>query len=381
MEIQYRIKSSNLKRNIMSRIFPTILLILLIAICVTLNGQAQTLSPSVIGSGGAYLSSGNASLSYTIGETNTQTLSSVSNKLTQGFQQPEVQIKTGTVPTSLCPGGNVTIPYIADGIIGSTNVFTAQLSNATGSFSSPVSIGSFTGNISGNINGVIPPGTAQGTAYRIRVVSSLPSFTGPDNGTNISIVNSCSITLNLQLFLEGYYDGSGTMKPVLMNQGVGNNTSVTDSIDVELHGNVAPFATASSTRVLLNTNGMSTCSFPVSAGNYYIVVKHRNTVQTWSATPVFIGTLPVSYNFSSANGQAYGGNLIEVETGVWALYTGDITQDENVDLLDLGNLETEITNFAFGYEPSDLNGDGNVDLLDSPMLETNVNSFVFSSHP
>ena len=67
--------------------------------------------------------------------------------------------------------------------------------------------------------------------------------------------------------------------------------------------------------------------------------------------------------------------------------------DENVDLLDLGRLETDISDFAFGYQylpvnvnfpgvvSTDLNGDGNVDLLDSPILETNISDFIFSYHP
>ncbi len=71
----------------------------------------------------------------------------------------------------------------------------------------------------------------------------------------------------------------------------------------------------------------------------------------------------------------------EVEPSIWAFYTGDINQDENVDLLDLGEMEFDIANFAFGYFPTDLNGDGNVDLLDNPMAEENINNFVFSDHP
>ena len=89
----------------------------------------------------------------------------------------------------------------------------------------------------------------------------------------------------------------------------------------------------------------------------------------------------MSYNFSTAATQAYGDNQHEVSTGVWAFYTGDIVIDENVDLLDLGFLETDISNFAYGYATTDLNGDGNVDLLDSPILEDNISNFVFSAHP
>jgi hypothetical protein len=89
----------------------------------------------------------------------------------------------------------------------------------------------------------------------------------------------------------------------------------------------------------------------------------------------------VSYNFSTAASQAYGDNQVEVSTGVWALFSGDIVIDENIDLLDLGFLETDISIFAYGYISTDVNGDGNVDLLDSPTLEANISNFIFSYHP
>jgi len=63
------------------------------------------------------------------------------------------------------------------------------------------------------------------------------------------------------------------------------------------------------------------------------------------------------------------------------LYSGDLNQDENIDLLDLGDIETDINNFQFGYFATDINGDGNVDLLDGPIVENNINGFIFSSHP
>ncbi|HOZ53007.1 MAG TPA: hypothetical protein PLU17_14170, partial [Chitinophagaceae bacterium] len=64
-----------------------------------------------------------------------------------------------------------------------------------------------------------------------------------------------------------------------------------------------------------------------------------------------------------------------------ALFSGDLVVDENMDLLDLGLVEADISAFSFGYLPTDINGDGNVDLLDSPVLETNISNFVFSAHP
>ncbi len=51
-------------------------------------------------------------------------------------------ITTGTIsPTSYCAGASVSIPYTTTGTFNAGNIFTAQLSNATGGFGSPVPIG------------------------------------------------------------------------------------------------------------------------------------------------------------------------------------------------------------------------------------------------
>lgn len=343
---------------------------------------AQTLSPSVIPAMGGYYTTPSGSLSWTVGETMVQTLTDGSRILTQGFQQPEIQVRTGVLNGPFCQGGNITVPFTASGITGVGNSFIAQLSDAAGSFSTPVTIGSLNGTAtSGNIAAVIPPATPIGNAYRIRVVSTHPVFTGPDNGNNLSISGSCMATVNLTLFIEGYYAGAGQMSPVLMNQGVSMNPVVADSITVELHDTMAPFASVSSLKVLLNTNGTANCNFPVSTGSYFLVVKHRNALETWTASPVSLGPNPVSYSFSTSASQAYGSNLLAVGPGIYALYSGDLNRDENIDLIDLSFLENDINAFQFGYFATDINGDGNVDLLDLPLLETHINEFVYAIHP
>ena len=155
---------------------------------IIINVSAQTLSPKVSPTMGSYYTAGGFSLSVTLGETITPTDVSGNYELTQGFQQPEVQILTGTITGSpLCAGATVSVPYTAQGIFSSNNVFIAQLSNATGSFASPVTIGTHTGNSSGIINATIPINTISGIGYRIRVTSNTLAFSGKDNGVNITI--------------------------------------------------------------------------------------------------------------------------------------------------------------------------------------------------
>ncbi|WP_345094261.1 hypothetical protein, partial [Flavobacterium chungnamense] len=92
-------------------------------------------------------------------------------------------ITTGIInPTTTCAGSVVTVPFSSSGTL--TGTYTAQLSNASGSFTSPVNIGSST---TSPISAIIPGATASGNAYRIRVVSLTIPITGSDNGTNITV--------------------------------------------------------------------------------------------------------------------------------------------------------------------------------------------------
>ncbi|MBN2728694.1 MAG: lamin tail domain-containing protein [Bacteroidales bacterium] len=102
-------------------------------------------------------------------------------------------ITTGTVSTSpfsvdctTGDGGSVaftsTDPF-------TSNTYTAQLSDASGSFASPVNIGILVSDAnSGTINFVIPPATPTGSGYLIRVVSSSPAVVG---------TTSAAFTINL----------------------------------------------------------------------------------------------------------------------------------------------------------------------------------------
>ena len=92
-------------------------------------------------------------------------------------------------------GASVSVPFTSVGTFNAGNVYTAQLSNAAGSFASPVSIGTVTSTLnSGTISATIPAGTAAGTGYRIRVVSNNPVVNGSDNTVNLTVRNAIAIT-------------------------------------------------------------------------------------------------------------------------------------------------------------------------------------------
>ncbi len=110
--------------------------------------------------------------------------------VTKAGQEPNV-ILTGSIqPTSHCPGSTVPIPYTVTGSWGAGNVFTAQLSDATGNFDQPVDIGSIASQYSGSITATIPPATPLGTGYLVRVIGSDPSTMGTVSVTALTIVSA-----------------------------------------------------------------------------------------------------------------------------------------------------------------------------------------------
>ena len=150
------------------------------------TANAQTIGRELISNGGGTLSGGGSQITFSIGETFIPSLGG-SAMLTSGFQQPGEQITTGSVAASINAGSSFDLPYTATDI-GGGNTFTAQLSDAVGSFANPVNIGSLSGNASaGVINAMIPSNVITGNGYRIRITSSSPAFIGKDNGANIII--------------------------------------------------------------------------------------------------------------------------------------------------------------------------------------------------
>jgi len=191
-------------------------------------------------------------------------------------------------------------------------------------------------------------------------------------------------TLNLKLYIEGYYLGSGQMQPVMYNEGVaGALTTQTDTIVVELHDSANASIVVASFQGVLLVDGTIACTFPnsVIGNSYYIAVRHRSAIQTWSAAPLSMSAT-TSYDFSSAQTQAYDNYMVRVDISpdTWAFYIGDINQDGNIDQIDWPPFDIAGRNSLFGYYATDLNGDGNNDVLDFQIMHDNCVG-IYSHHP
>ncbi len=101
---------------------------------------------------------------------------------------PCVEITTADVSNlEFCAGDTTTVTFTAMGSFSGGNVFTAQLSDASGDFSSAVDIGILASASPGPITVTFPSNTPLGSGYRIRVNSSASPSIGNENTTDITI--------------------------------------------------------------------------------------------------------------------------------------------------------------------------------------------------
>jgi len=150
--------------------------------------------------------------------------------------------------------------------------------------------------------------------------------------------------------IEGFYNGS-IMKP--------------DTITVELRNFFAPFSLVDRAKTFLNASGQGSIKFYDAENGvpYYIVIKHRNAVETWSASPQSFTASELTYDFTTGSNKAYGNNLKLVGTK-WCIYGGDVNQDGFVTTTDLNIVFTGNVNGASGYISTDLNGDSFTEIED-----------------
>ena len=155
---------------------------------------------------------------------------------------------------------------------------------------------------------------------------------------------------SLTVLIEGFYN---------------ETTMVPDTVLVELWNTSSPYSVVDQTKILLNTNGQGTGRFynAVNGTPYYLVVKHRSALETWSALPQTFTANTLNYDFTTGSNKAYGNNLKLVGTK-WCVYGGDVNQDGLVNNTDVNSVYTENVNGVTGYVTTDLNGDNYTEIED-----------------
>ena len=110
------------------------------------------------------------------------------------------------------------------------------------------------------------------------------------------------VILDIKVFIEGFYDvSSGKMKGVLYSNHLNADSTACDYITIELHDAIVMVSIVDSFKAVLHTDGNAEFLFPYSILNhsYYIVVRHRNSVETWSKEPVLFNAQLKSFDFTS----------------------------------------------------------------------------------
>lgn len=173
---------------------------------------------------------------------------------------------------------------------------------------------------------------------------------------DIGIIVYTAANVQLTALIEGFYDGT---------------TMVPDTVTVELHNASAPYSLVEQRKMVLNSSGQGTGFFDAvsEAASYYVVVKHRNSIETWSATiQSFINGI-LSYDFTTSQNKAYGNNL-KLKSGKWCIYNGEIADaDQYIDGDDV--IAVFNTQGQMGYLLQDVNGDNYIDSDDVTLVFNN----------
>jgi hypothetical protein len=230
---------------------------------------------------------------------------------------------------------------------------------------------------SGTGNGTITASFSQNETSEQRVAIITATVTGiAPVAVTLTQQGAAVKMLNLTVLLEGLFNGT-TMNKAKNASADQFPGSIADQILVELHNSFSPYAMVGGPyTVNVNIDGSASVTVPATLGeSYYIVVKHRNSLETWNTSPVSFGASTMSYNFSSSPAQAFGNNL-KLVSGKYVIFGGDVNQDGVVDSDDFVAVDNDASNFMTGYLSTDVNGDGVSNAADLLPLGENTAIFV-----
>jgi len=204
-------------------------------------------------------------------------------------------VSTGTVSGSpFCPGAPVSVPFTITGSFNAGNVFTAQLSDASGSFAAPTVIGTLSGSTGGTINATIPAATTAGTGYRIRVVASDPATTGTDNGSNLTVV---ALPFAAIAYAGSPYCATGTATPTITGVSGGTFSGTPAGLSINAATGAIDVATSTSGTYTV-TYTVTNCGTVTATASVTIV---NPTVNTITNQNVCAGNTVGPISFNGAN--------------------------------------------------------------------------------
>jgi hypothetical protein len=178
--------------------------------------------------------------------------------------------------------------------------------------------------------------------------------------------------VDLKVLVQGYYLENGLMRSVAYNQDDTQPTNEVETVTVKLHDSTGVVETSTG---MLHTNGTLSVEFS-SQGDYFMSVRGKNSLQLFAPNEFTFNGVDVDYDFTTQ-----ADNQVEVESGVFALYSGDINGDGVIDAADEALLSDAITASLYGVQVTDLNGDGNVDNVDTDCFFANLGKTIIGTRP
>lgn len=262
---------------------------------------------------------------------------------------------SNSIPVTITSTPTISTMNPTSGVAGQTVTLSGSGFTGTTSVTFNGSAASFTVVNDNTITATVPAG----------VTTGFVTVTTPCGSVNSPFQFSASITLNLTVYIEGYVLPSG-----VMNTPAGSGNC--DTLTVQLASPTAPYSILYTSKGVINSSGTGSFSFPGSAmgSSYYIVVRHRNCLETWSGSPVPMPSNSNTFIFSSAVSQAYGSNMVNVGGGHFAIRSGDLNQDGVINNADFLIAQSALS-FGTGYLNADVTGDGIVESADYSLIETN----------
>lgn len=191
----------------------------------------------------------------------------------------------------------------------------------------------------------------------------IDTITVTDTTNQFAYMLKNSITRNIKLAVEGFYNSS-------LNQ-----LNINDTVTVYLRNAASPYSIVDSAiSVIDSLTFTGQFNFKnINDGTYYMVIKHRNSIETWSKNggELLIKGSTANYSFVDSSSRAYGNNM-KLINGNWCIFSGDVNQDGIIDSTDLTIIGDDAFDYSTGYRITDLTGDGFVDLKDLTVCDDNA---------
>ncbi|MBK8382030.1 MAG: hypothetical protein IPL16_09090 [Ignavibacteria bacterium] len=210
-------------------------------------------------------------------------------------------------------------------------------------------------------NNTLAAGTYTG---KLRISSNDPVTPAKDVKVRLNV--GLAVPSTITMIIQGFY-----------NTGL-NKLNLRDTSRVYLRNISSPYSIVDSAKAVIDSVTFAGSFLFVNApsGTYYLQVKTRNGIETWSKAggESYTSGSPFSYNFTTAVTQAYNSNLKLVGTK-YCNYSGDVNDDRTIDASDLSFVDNASTIGVTGYVPEDLTGDYFVDATDLSIVDNNVGIF------